>query len=352
MARTNLTHPHSFNQSTAEFRVWKALEAGLTERMIVLHSVSWLGDRRGEGEADFLIIDPDAGVLVIEVKGGSIACDRGAWYQCLKGRKFRKRIWPHRQARKSTHALRTRLDREVGAGGVLFGHLAWFPDVDTRDVQLPDDSPRDLTLDRRHLDAPEAAIAAAFAYWRAEYSWKDGGGEAMAQAIWNRLAPSFSCPAEDTSEVSLVAPIVPLSPAPAPATSVLVPARRRLREAASWSAEVLLAVGNAVMLAPVKFVLDVLNAILVVTRDLGGWLWGKIKGALEVAYVCCMMVCVAALILRFGFQKVEATHFIYGGLIGSFVGFAGTKIGASLEPGAKAAIDRAFAGWNAYRRVF
>ena len=51
----------------------------LPDRYVVLFEVGWILRRADEqakdGEADFLVCDPDSGYLCIEVKGGGIAFD-------------------------------------------------------------------------------------------------------------------------------------------------------------------------------------------------------------------------------------------------------------------------------------
>ena len=45
--------------------------------------MSWqspIGKRQADGEADFVMIHPDHGVLVVEVKGGRIRTSEGEWY--------------------------------------------------------------------------------------------------------------------------------------------------------------------------------------------------------------------------------------------------------------------------------
>ncbi len=65
--------------SPAEIKVLQALRR-LPEAWVVLHSVAWqsLRDgRQGDGEADVLAINPEVGVVVIEVKGGGVGRHAG-----------------------------------------------------------------------------------------------------------------------------------------------------------------------------------------------------------------------------------------------------------------------------------
>jgi len=67
--------PHS------EVTVAKAFEQ-LDDDWYVIHSVAWQGirgKRERDGEADFVLIAKNVGVIVVEVKGGSISIERGQW---------------------------------------------------------------------------------------------------------------------------------------------------------------------------------------------------------------------------------------------------------------------------------
>ena len=62
------------HDSEAEARVYAALHEGLPADLTVLYSVPWIdtsGKSARDGEADFVVIDPSRGILVLEVKGGT-----------------------------------------------------------------------------------------------------------------------------------------------------------------------------------------------------------------------------------------------------------------------------------------
>ena len=68
--RPELTEERLELLPTSEARFYLACRAQLPDRVLVYHSVRTLNDRMVEGEADFVLFDPDGGMLVIEVKGG------------------------------------------------------------------------------------------------------------------------------------------------------------------------------------------------------------------------------------------------------------------------------------------
>lgn len=364
MARTTPARTHNFERSAGERRVYEAL-ARLPDRMIVIHSQRLSGEagqRVGEREADFVIIDPEAGVLVVEVKGGAIACDQGHWLQGPIGATPSKEIHPYEQASRGMHALQGRINAALDAEKVLFGHFVWFPDVDMADAPLPGGTSRDLTLDARHLAAPEAAIDGVFAYWRQEIPWKKGEvGATLAQAMLDYLAPTFACrvvvdddaspplQVETPPPAALVPPEPPISPEPPSAIVVATPSV--WRPILEKLAAVLLRVGEAVMLAPVHFVMEVVELAADLATRLFRWCWGGLKTGLMVGFACGVMVGLTALVLWLGFHKDGAMSFAAGGLLTGFVGLTGHAFGERLEKPANVLVVGVTGYWRAYRQL-
>lgn len=86
MARMIPKQPKTGTQSQAERRLFAAFESQLPLDYTVFHSVSWqLRDPSSgvkDGETDFLVVHPDFGILIVEVKGGPIRYDgqQDQWY--------------------------------------------------------------------------------------------------------------------------------------------------------------------------------------------------------------------------------------------------------------------------------
>jgi hypothetical protein len=93
-------------KSDAEKRLYQALKEQLSDQFIVFHSVSWqvqnLNNGARDGETDFVIVCPNLGILILEVKGGTIRYDGEAdrWYSNHHPIKD-----PFKQACESKHSL-------------------------------------------------------------------------------------------------------------------------------------------------------------------------------------------------------------------------------------------------------
>lgn len=124
--------------------VARALVEQLPHDCIVYHSYPWLkpdrNDKSGkdvlkEGEADFIIVLPAIGVLVLEVKGGIVSYNSSdhTWFrEKSDGKKEQLRKDPFRQASGNMHCLvnKVRKDSFLGQADLPFayGYCVVFPD--------------------------------------------------------------------------------------------------------------------------------------------------------------------------------------------------------------------------------
>jgi hypothetical protein len=106
----DLPGPRARRPNGAEHAVARALKAQLLPGEALLEGARFSDPRHGDVEVDFLVLFPDAGVAVIEVKGGAVSFADGQWLTQNKDRS--RRIDPIRQARGAKHALRRYLDRQ------------------------------------------------------------------------------------------------------------------------------------------------------------------------------------------------------------------------------------------------
>jgi hypothetical protein len=171
-------HPRtiSFEKSGAERQVFEALQRALPDEYSVLHHVSWVQRRRTggahDGEADFVIVHPKRGILVLEVKGGLVRYDAasGRWFTRPFGSTDDIGIRdPFQQVTDAKHDLRRWLQdlpgwrREWGP----FGHAVAFPGGLLRGALLPQIDPK-LVIDAGDLAADDhlrGKVEAAFDFW-------------------------------------------------------------------------------------------------------------------------------------------------------------------------------------------
>lgn len=107
----------------AEDDVLTVLRGQLDRSEILLTSVRITDPREGDVEADMIVLFPDLGAAVIEVKGGLVEYSAGEWTTSRGS--YRRRIHPIEQARKAKHALRRYLDRQPEWSHPLL-RTAWF----------------------------------------------------------------------------------------------------------------------------------------------------------------------------------------------------------------------------------
>lgn len=160
---------NSFHSSEGECLVYEALSK-LNNEYVVFHSYRWLGEinqRRSEGEADFVVLHPQKGILSIEVKAGSIAFNNGNWIQINRHTKESKIIDPVGQAAESQYRIQNYLRRHFNGQIPVVGRAVWFPSVSIHDkITLPLEVNRDSIFDVGSLENPAKNLDKAFSYWK------------------------------------------------------------------------------------------------------------------------------------------------------------------------------------------
>lgn len=111
-------------ESRAEIALYDALKAHLPAGWYAWHSLRLMEDDGIFGEGDFVIANPERGVLVLEVKGGLIEQRDGRWFQ--NGRAMERA--PRDQAYGFLEKLNHRLGRD-GCALPACGVATCFPDV-------------------------------------------------------------------------------------------------------------------------------------------------------------------------------------------------------------------------------
>lgn len=140
----------------SERDVAKNLIERLPSDCTVYHSYPWLRLERNqykpenqvlqEGEADFLIIWPERGVLILEVKGGNIRFENGQmqWFsQDYYGRSHQIKD-PFKQASRNLHAIENIIKKKVFSNQPLpfaYGYAVCFPDLVYKGGMAPGSDP-------------------------------------------------------------------------------------------------------------------------------------------------------------------------------------------------------------------
>lgn len=159
-------------EHSSEEPVYVALRDQLSDDYTVLHSYPWLRPWRGEalteGEADFVVLHPSRGMLILEVKGGSgVRYERGRWFRDTREgpREFQD---PFRQAQRNMHALLNiaaeRSGGRICRSDLVHGYAVVFPHLDYH-AAPPPHADRAIIISRRDLPAMEQAIEAALKAW-------------------------------------------------------------------------------------------------------------------------------------------------------------------------------------------
>ena len=159
----------------SEEPVYVALHDQLGDDYVVLHSYPWLRPWRSnalaEGEADFVVLHPSRGLLVLEVKGGdTIRYDGHRWFRDTKTgpQEFKD---PFRQAQRNMHALmeiaRERSGERIRKQDLVHGYAVVFPHLDYEGLPPPH-ADKAIVISRRNLPFMAQAIETAFAAWTDE----------------------------------------------------------------------------------------------------------------------------------------------------------------------------------------
>lgn len=114
-------------QTTSEREVWEHLRDALGPDDVLIANLR-LTDAEKDVEADLVVLMPDVGILVLEVKGGSVHvepddADGHAWWIASKG--VHRRIRPVDQVRTAKHALKRYVEQHPHGGAarrVGWGH--------------------------------------------------------------------------------------------------------------------------------------------------------------------------------------------------------------------------------------
>lgn len=177
---------------TAERRTADALER-LPDDHRVYWSVPWMGRRAGRritGEADFVVVSPARGVLVIEAKSGDVRVDDGRWYSRRSGERWRRLAAdPYEQAHEGRHAL----PRRLNVAGVRWCYGVAFQDVSA--VEALSSDLAEITLCAGDIDGDiHAALMRVFDAWDRTAPIAEAHLAALHQALRPSVTLTLSLP--------------------------------------------------------------------------------------------------------------------------------------------------------------
>lgn len=144
---------HQF-ANDAERLVWDRLSRQVHPDTVLVPNLR-LTSTQKDHELDILVLMPEVGVVVVEVKGGSVSVDgQGRWWS--GGRNRTSRIRPVEQARDGKYALRAFIEADPRwkncRSRVRFGHAIVLPYTDLASDFATPDCPRWMVSGREDLD--------------------------------------------------------------------------------------------------------------------------------------------------------------------------------------------------------
>lgn len=185
--------------------VAEALDSQLPGDCIVFHSYPWVREERldqsgksilKEGEADFVVVFPQAGgFLILEVKGGHISHDPETleWHRRLDNGRLQETTDPFKQAHDSMHHLKAAVLQHGYPGRdelpISYGYAVFFPDC-AYEGPPPRNAERIMILDASDLSQADRRLHEVMRKWSRKNSPKVLQKSDI-DAIKKGLMPSF-----------------------------------------------------------------------------------------------------------------------------------------------------------------
>lgn len=187
-----------FHGSYGEEQIFKSLKT-LNDSWTIFHSINWqkrnINGKISWGEADFVIMNKNYGILVVEVKSGGITFKDGEWYQTrLDNNETNKMKNPFSQANRSKYKFRELFENRFGFSEKIFVEkIVWFPSVtddELSNIQLPQEYDKRLILTSNSLSNPEKSITGAYNYYNS-IKFNQISDSAYKE-IFNLMLPEFN----------------------------------------------------------------------------------------------------------------------------------------------------------------
>jgi len=181
----------------SERRVFEALRK-LSDDWVVVHGLRFVAPARGkrpprDGEADFVLMHPRYGLLVLEAKGGRYEVEHGGWYTFPGGHRTRMGSSPFEQATQNRYDLRDHIYEQTSIKGLPTGHAVVFTDGAPRG-NLGPAAPAAIVVDGTELADLPAAVRRICAHWFPAST--RGLSEAQFEQALSVLAPTATVAAD------------------------------------------------------------------------------------------------------------------------------------------------------------
>ena len=170
-----------------------------TDDWVVLHSIHLARvNRKPQSEADFVVLIPDGGIFVVEVKGGEISFEDGEWWTTSRNGDSNK-IHPVNQATECMNALYDFIAKESraseGSKKCIWGWCVAFPDSDFHTKNAIPDLADEQVADRTDLVDLRAFFLRLADFWKKRLMGMPGRKCALTAAecgeIVKRLRPNI-----------------------------------------------------------------------------------------------------------------------------------------------------------------
>lgn len=186
----------------AERKTYDTLASQLDDAYSVFYSVAWLSKAAGnaaqDGEVDFVVIHPDLGALLLEVKGGSVWREQmtGQWRSTSRSGKLYDIHDPFEQVRASKYALVEKFHEHpsLRRAWVPLAHGVVLPDTPNPARPLAPDAPPEITVFRDDMPRLGDRVRGMFDYWRAQGGRTTPPSRGFAVSLTELLAPPTNVP--------------------------------------------------------------------------------------------------------------------------------------------------------------
>lgn len=198
MAHMMPSKPRECSKNSLEDIMFEAL-SNLPDEYYVFHSfkiVTLRDDILQESETDFVIFNPEKGVLCLEAKAGHVYCRDEEWYYGSGIRMSHE--GPYRQAAANKWKLLQYIsDKNMDdiKQDCKFIHGVWFPSVSEEELKLitfPSDGNRAITMTSEALSDPKKYIDKLFSVEVRRNFQTDLSGYQVKRILNSILCPSFN----------------------------------------------------------------------------------------------------------------------------------------------------------------